>query len=220
MADAKVYNQKGKEIGSVSVSDTVFGAPWNADLVHQVVVSMQANARPTVAHTKTRGEIRGGGKKPWAQKGTGRARHGSSRSPIWRGGGITFGPRAERDYSVKINKKMRTKALYSALSKKFKDEEIVFVDALKLAEMKTKNAKEVMDTLFAKSSQKRKNAILIALPERDIALEKSFRNFGNVLVTEARNLNPVDVLNYRVTAIVNPETAVKILEGRSVSKKS
>ena len=220
-ASAKVYNQQGKEVGVVALSEKVFGARWNADLVHQVVVSMQANARPTVAHTKNRGEVRGGGRKPWQQKGTGRARHGSIRSPLWRGGGITFGPRKARDYSVKINRKMRAKALYAVLSKKYKDGEIMFVDSIVLPEAKTKHAKEMMQKLFEKNAQKKKNAILLSLPEKNAALAKSFRNFGNVMVTETRNLNPVDLLQYRLTAIVSPEASIKLLESRlSSSPKS
>ena len=119
--EAVVYSQEGKKSGSVTLPEAVFGEKWNADLVHQVVVAMQANARQPIAHTKDRSEVRGGGRKPWAQKGTGRARHGSSRSPIWRHGGVTHGPRNDRDFSQKINRKMKVKALYAVLSKKFRE---------------------------------------------------------------------------------------------------
>src|SRR5690349_19754974 len=107
--ETTVYNQKGQEAGKIKLSEAVFGAPWNADLVHQVVVSMQSSARHSIAHTKTRGEVSGGGKKPWQQKGTGRARHGSTRSPIWVGGGIAHGPRSDKNYDRKVNKKAKTK---------------------------------------------------------------------------------------------------------------
>src|SRR6478609_7180183 len=113
--EATLYNKKGEKAGKVTLPESLFGLPWNADLVHQVVTSMQDNARLSIAHTKDRGEVRGGGKKPWKQKGTGRARHGSSRSPIWKGGGITHGPLAEKNYKQKINKKMASKALAAAL---------------------------------------------------------------------------------------------------------
>ena len=124
----KVYDHKGKEARSIDLPDTLFGLDWNADLVHQVVVGMQSNARTNTAHTKDRSEVSGGGKKPWRQKGTGQARHGSKRSPIWSGGGITFGPRNERNYDKKINTKMRRKALLVALSQKMRDGQVLFVD--------------------------------------------------------------------------------------------
>src|SRR3990167_11382618 len=128
--EAKIYNQKGKESGKVKLPEAVFGLPWNNDLVHQVMVSMMSNSRSTIAHTKGRGEVSGGGKKPWKQKGTGQARHGSSRSPICVGGGVTHGPLAEKNYKRKISKSMRAQALFSVLSKKMKDGEILFVGNL------------------------------------------------------------------------------------------
>lgn len=140
--ESKVYNQKGEEVGKITLPEQVFDLPWNADLVHQVVVGMQANARTPVAHTKDRSEVRGGGRKPWQQKGTGRARHGSRRSPIWKGGGVTFGPRNEKIYSKTINKKMRAKALFTALSQKLKDNEVLFVDTLSFTEPKAVEAKK------------------------------------------------------------------------------
>lgn len=207
-----VYNQQGKKAGSVNLPETVFGLPWNADLVHQVVTSMLSSRRKGTAHTKDRGEISGGGKKPWKQKGTGRARHGSTRSPIWRHGGVAHGPRNEKNYERKVNASMKKKALYTVLSAKLRDEEIVLVDSIKLAEIKTKLAKEVMDTLFDKASKKRKNAILISLPSKDSNVEKSFKNFGNVSVVESRNLNPADILNYKYLAIVGPEEYLKTIK--------
>src|SRR3990167_7074763 len=142
--EAKIYNQKGKETRTISLPAKVFAAKWRADLVHQVVEGMRSNKRAGTADTKGRGEVRGGGKKPWKQKGTGRARHGSSRSPIWVGGGITHGPLSEKNYKRKISKKMRAQALFSVLSKKMKDNEILFVDSLLLSEAKTKKAVEIM----------------------------------------------------------------------------
>src|SRR3990167_4153940 len=135
---AEVYNKENKKVGEVTLSDSVFGKKWNESLVHQVLVSQLANKREPLAHTKGRGEVRGGGRKPWRQKGTGRARHGSTRSPIWAGGGVTFGPTKHKNYSKKINKKMRRGAIFSALSRKFKDGELKFIDALELEVPKTK----------------------------------------------------------------------------------
>src|SRR5882724_8931234 len=139
-----IYNVQGKETGKITLPESIFGLPWNADLVHQVVVAMQANARQNVAHTKDRGEVRGGGKKPWQQKGTGRARHGSSRSPIWKGGGVTHGPRNDKIYARKINRAARQKALLVVLSRKYRDGELTFVDSLSFDTPKAKMAKDFL----------------------------------------------------------------------------
>lgn len=214
-----IYTQQGKKKGSMEIPESIFGIPWNADLVHQVVVAMQANARTSTAHTKDRGEVSGGGKKPWKQKGTGRARHGSSRSPIWKGGGATFGPRNEKDYSKKINKKMRAKALFTILSKKLEDREIIFVDSLNFEEPKTNIAKSVIAELaktegFEELTTKNYNTALITLSEKDTNIQKSFSNFSNLKVGEVRNLNPVDVLRYKYIIIVTPQEAFKQLGSR------
>src|SRR3954462_9048133 len=128
--ESPIYNAQGKKTGTVTLPESVFGVFWNDALMHQVVTSMHSNARPNVAHTKGRGEVRGGGRKPWQQKGTGRARHGSIRSPIWKGGGVTHGPRNEKVYARKINKGMRQKALLVALSRKAKDGEVILLESL------------------------------------------------------------------------------------------
>lgn len=221
--ETKVYNLEGKEAGKVTLPDSVFGLPWNDDLVHQVVVSQQSNMRTPVAHTKDRSEVRGGGRKPWRQKGTGQARHGSRRSPLWRGGGVTFGPRKEKDYSKKINKKMKVKALFTALSRKFKDEEIIFVDSAVFTEPKSKKAKEVLTNLskvkgFDTLITKRKNTALFALGQKDKNIEKSFQNFRNILIDEARNLNPLDILTYKYLIVSDPKNVVKFLESKSSGK--
>lgn len=145
--ELKVYNQKAEEVGKIKLSEAVFGLSWNPDLVHQVMTAMRANQRKGTAHAKTRAEVRGGGRKPWRQKGTGRARHGSIRSPLWRGGGVTFGPTKEKVYSQKINKKMKRKALFVALSQKARDNEILILDDWKLKTPKTKEASAIMKSL-------------------------------------------------------------------------
>jgi large subunit ribosomal protein L4 len=217
--DAKVYSHEGKEVGTIALPTNVFGVQWNADLVHEVVIGMQANARTSSAHTKGRGEVSGGGKKPWKQKGTGRARHGSSRSPIWVKGGVSHGPRNEKDYSVKINKKVRAKALATVLSKKQTDAEVIFVAALTFDAPKAALGKSIIKAIAQGSGQvmlatKRKNAALVVLPARHEATEKSFRNFGNIEVVQAKDVNPVDLLTYKYVVMVEPKSVVEILEKR------
>lgn len=223
--EATVYNKQGKASGTIALKEEMFGLPWNADLVHQVVVGMQANARKPWADTKDRSEVSGTNQKPWRQKGTGRARHGQRISPIWRGGGISHGPTSERTYTQKINKKMRTKALFTVLSQKLKDGEVIFVDDLKQAEAKTKDAKDALKQIasadgLATLVTKRKNAAVIALPDYDEATAKGFRNIDSVFVEEVRNLNPVQLLNYKYVVIANPEASLKVLAERADKKKS
>jgi large subunit ribosomal protein L4 len=217
--EAKIYNQKGASAGELSLPEKVFGAKWRADLVHQVVESMRSNKRSGTADTKDRGEVRGGGKKPWKQKGTGRARHGSTRSPIWVGGGVTHGPLAEKNYKRKITKKMRAQALFSVLSKKFKDGEIIFVDTLAMPKMNTKAGVEVMNNL-AKGTKintlanSKKPKVLTALFGRSENTEKSFRNIPALDIVFVKNLNPLDVLNHQYLLIENPTEAVEFLAKR------
>ncbi len=211
------YNQKGQEAGKIKIPESVFGVTWNADLVHQVVVSMMSNSRHPIAHTKTRGEVRGGGKKPWQQKGTGRARHGSSRSPIWVGGGTTHGPRNDKNYDRKVNKKAKTKALYTILSKKFRDGEILFIDSLDFKIPKTKDAKSTLLAFskikgFEKFATKPKNVAIITIDKKYPQLVKSFKNFGNLEVEELRNINPVSLLNHKYLVISNPVESLKSFE--------
>ncbi|HEV7423943.1 MAG TPA: 50S ribosomal protein L4 [Candidatus Paceibacterota bacterium] len=216
---AKIYSQKGTEAGSIDLPLSVFAAKWRSDLVHQVVEGMRSNKRAGTADTKDRGEVRGGGRKPWKQKGTGRARHGSSRSPIWVGGGVTHGPLAEKNYKRKISKKMRAQALFSVLSRKLKDNEIIFVDSLAMPGIKTKEAISVIQNLakssgFKTISTSKKPKVLTALYERNTNTEKSFRNIPSLEIVFLKNLNPLDVLNHQYLLIENPEESVKFLESR------
>ncbi|RJQ33594.1 50S ribosomal protein L4 [Candidatus Parcubacteria bacterium] len=222
--EANIYNKEGKKVGTIQLPESIFNVAWGDSLMHQVVTSMQDNARTNVAHTKDRGDVRGGGKKPWRQKGTGRARHGSTRSPIWVGGGVAHGPRNTKVFARAIPKNMRNKALAMALSKKFADGEVLFVESFGLSAPKTAEAKKAIVALggvkgFEKLSQKKKNAALIALSEKSVATEKSFRNIGSMAVVSAQNLNPVSVLRNTFLILENPQTALATIEGR-LSKKS
>ena len=218
-----IFSMEGKKVGAITLPETLFTAPWKSDLVHQVTTAMQANARQNRAHTKDRAEVSGGGKRPWAQKGTGQARHSSTRSPIWRHGGITFGPRNDRDYSEKINKKMRMGALISVLSRKAKDGEIILVDKFAFSEPKSALANTVLAKLAvgagaAPLASKKKNAALLALAAYDTNTIKSFSNFGNVMTEELRNLNPLSVMTAKYLIIEKPEEAFAALEKRVTTK--
>ena len=222
--EATLYNQKGKESGKITLNESVFGLPWNADLVHQVVTSMESSARANVAHTKNRGEVRGGGKKPWQQKGTGRARHGSIRSPLWVGGGVTHGPRNDKNFDRKVNKKMKAKALYTILSAKFKNGEILFVDDFSFNAPKAKDAKDVLISLskidgFDNLISKKKNSAYLAIAVKDKNTEKSFSNFNNMEVDEIRNLNPLDLMKYKYLVISNPEKGLPQIVNKLGNRK-
>jgi len=213
---AKIYNQTGQSKGEIDLPEQIFGLPWNADMVHQVISSLRTNMRKPVAHTKTRGDVRGGGKKPWQQKGTGRARHGSIRSPLWVGGGVTHGPRNEKNFARTVSKKMKAKALFTILSKKFKDGEVVFLDELALKAPKTKEALVTLNNLgqidtLKGISKKPKNALLFAVDKKDGNLDRGFSNFGNVEVDESRNLSPLAAATYRYIVFVNPDASLKPL---------
>ncbi|MDP3710399.1 MAG: 50S ribosomal protein L4 [bacterium] len=198
--ETAIYNQTGQKTGTVNLPDSVFGLKWNADLVHQVVTSQQANQRPKIAKAKDRSEVSGGGKKPWRQKGTGRARHGSIRSPIWKGGGATHGPITEKNYKKKINKKMAKKALYTVLSAKAKDKEIIVLEGFNIKDGKTKYAAESFKN-FSKvpefSRLTKGNGVLAALAEKSVGNRRALRNLPYVGVEEARNLTANQVLQYK-----------------------
>jgi len=214
-----IYTHVGKKSGSVDLSDVVFGQEKNHNLVHQVVTSMLANKRQGNAHTKDRSEVSGGGKKPWRQKGTGRARHGSRRSPIWVGGGVTFGPRNDRNYSKKINNKMRTAALYTALSGKLATGRTLFINDLGASE-KTRDINQTLKNLESVdgfetiNTRTNRSNLCIVLPEYQGDLVKSLRNIPHVTVTDALSLNALDVVNHRYLVIVDPALCDKILVSR------
>ncbi len=189
---ADLYNIEGKVVDEITLPKEIFEVKLNADLVHQIVVSQMANKRQISAHTKNRGEVSGGGKKPWRQKGTGRARHGSIRSPLWRGGGITFGPRKDKIYEREVPKKMRRKALFMVLSEKAKNKQIVVLDKLEMETPKTKTVVKSLLKLPCKNQ-----SLLIALPKYDKNTFLSARNIKKTGISEARNLNIVDLMTYK-----------------------
>ncbi|MES3005725.1 MAG: 50S ribosomal protein L4 [Patescibacteria group bacterium] len=217
--EAKIYAIDGKSSGTVSLPPEIFGLNWNADLVHQVVTSMRTDARTPVAHAKDRGDIRGGGKKPWKQKGTGRARHGSSRSPIWVGGGVAHGPTNETNFTRKINKKAKVKAVFTILSRKFRDGEVIFVKDLALANPKTVDAKAALTKIASGSgiemlAQRRNNAAFILSPKIETNAKRGFQNMSNLEVNELRNINPLALLQYKYVVIASPEESIEMLKAK------
>ncbi len=203
MADikAKIYNLTGKEVGEQTLPTTIFGVKVKPELVQQAVVAQQANSRSAIAHTKGRGEVRGGGRKPWKQKGTGRARHGSTRSPIWIGGGVTFGPTNQRNFALDINKKMKKKALAMVLSDKVAHDRIIFIDTLEIPEGKTKNLKQGLATLPSKTKK-----VLVVTDAAHDKVIRAARNLDRVQTIAVNSLNVVDLLRYEW--LIVPQTLV------------
>jgi len=204
MTKVKVYNQKGEAVGEEKLEPKIFGIKVDPILVQQAAKTQQANSRRVIAHTKDRSEVRGGGKKPWRQKGTGRARHGSIRSPIWKGGGVTFGPRKDRNYSLKMNKKARKKALLMCLSDKAENKKIVIVDSLSLSKIKTKDFTAILKKLPLKKK------ILMVLPKTDKNIMRSARNIPFVNIILANSLNVVDILKNEYMFL--PKDSLKIIK--------
>ena len=220
-----VYNQNGEETGTALLPKEIFDVKMNPDLVYQVVVSQMANRRKVIAHTKNRGEVRGGGKKPWRQKGTGRARHASIRSPLWRHGGITFGPTKEKVFKKQIPKKMKRLALFMVLSGKVKNNLLILLDKLKLEQSKTKLMAQIIENLKSKtelpfmeakvkkgtksSSPIKKGSVLIALSELDKNIILAVRNLPDVKTIQAKDLNCLDLLSLKY--LIMPKDSVKVI---------
>lgn len=207
----KVYNQSAAPIKDLELSAKIFGLKANADLLHQAVITQQANERQVLADTKDRSEVRGGGKKPWKQKGTGRARAGSSRSPLWIGGGVTFGPTKDRNFGKKLNKKMRQKAIMMALSDKIAQSSLVIIDTLKMAEFKTKQF-DTMLKAFEKEVLPVRRNLLVINEEKDEKARYSGRNLKGVNLINPENINIVDLLSCR--QVLMTEEGIKSLEKR------
>ena len=180
----------GEVVGEEKLDSALFEVETKEGLIHQAVVAQMANRRQVLAHTKDRGEVSGGGKKPWKQKGTGRARQGSIRSPLWVGGGVVFGPRNDRNFHQKINKKMKRKALLMCLSDRAKEEKIIVLDKLELENFKTKRFLEILNKL----PNKEKKTLLI-LADNDKKIIKSAANLPYLKTIESVNINVMDVLN-------------------------
>ena len=199
-----VYNAQGEQVSETELQDEIFAAPVNEGLMHQALIRQLANARLGTHKTKTRGEVRGGGRKPWRQKGTGRARQGTIRAPQWKGGGVVFGP-SPRSYRQKMPRKMRHQALRSALSVKAAGSQLVLLDALEMEAPKTKQILDILQNLGVESSA------LILLPQRDEIVLRSVRNLPKVRTLVAQYLNVRDLLKFDY--ILVPLASVEVIEG-------
>ena len=202
MANVSVLNMEGKEVGSMELNDAVFGVEINEHLVHQAVVLQLANNRQGAQKAKTRSEVSGGGRKPWSQKGTGHARQGSTRAPQWTGGGVVFAP-VPRDYSFKMNKKEKRAALKSVLTSKVQENKFIVLDELKLAEVKTKEMKKVLDNLKVNNA-----LVIIGDDSENVAL--SARNIAGVQTASVNTINVFDMLKYNT--IIATKSSVASIE--------
>lgn len=199
MANVAVYNMEGKEVDKIELNDSIFGVEINGHLVHMAVLQQLANKRQGTQKAKTRSEVRGGGRKPWRQKGTGHARQGSTRSPQWTGGGVVFAP-TPRDYSFKLNKKEKRAALKSALTSRVVENKFVVVDELKLDEIKTKKFVEVLKNLNVEKA-------LVILNDMDEKVIASAANIPTVKTTQTNELNVFDVLKYDTVVVTKAAVA-------------
>ena len=218
-----VYTMEGKVAKSLEVPEQIFGAEWNADLVSQVLYSQASNRRAGTAHTKNRAEVRGTHKKPWAQKGSGRARHGSAQSPLWKGGGVTFGPRNDKNYKKTIPKGMKVAALFSLLSAKVKAGKVIFVDTVPNQTGKTKDADIAMKGLttiegFKTLCYKKPNNVYMTVKKGEDVTKRAFRNLPYMTLHNMDDLNPLDLANTRYLVIANPEETIAYLSSKINSK--
>jgi large subunit ribosomal protein L4 len=215
-----VYTMEGKVSKTLELPENIFGARWNADLVSQVLYSQASNRRAGTAHTKDRSEVRGSHIKPWNQKGSGRARHGSRQSPLWKGGGVTFGPRNEKDYKKTIPKGMKVAALYSILSAKVKAGKVLFVDEIPTLTGKTKEANEMFKGLttvegFKTLCYKKANNVYLSVKQGDETTKRALRNLPFVTLHNMDDLNPLDIANTRYLVIANPEETIEYLASKT-----
>ena len=199
MANVSVYNMEGKEVGTMELNDAVFGVEINDHLVHLAVVRQLANNRQGTQKAKTRSEVRGGGRKPWRQKGTGHARQGSTRSPQWTGGGVVFAP-VPRDYSIKMNKKERRLALKSALTSRVQENKLIVLEDLTLDEAKTKAMQTVLNNLNVSKA-------LVVLNEENKNVVLSTRNIPDVVTAYTNTINVFDILKYNTLILTKSAVA-------------
>ena len=202
MANVSVYNIEGKEVGTIDLSDAVFGVEVNEHLLHMAVVSQLANKRQGTQKAKTRSEVRGGGRKPWRQKGTGHARQGSTRAPQWTGGGVVFAP-TPRDYSFKLNKKEKRAALKSALTSRVEEKKFIVLDEINFGEIKTKNFQNVLNNLNVAKA-------LVVLEDGNKNAELSARNIPSVKTARTNTINVFDILKYNT--VIASKAAVANIE--------
>ncbi len=193
-----VYNQKGEVTKEVELNDQIFGQKFNSRFIHQIYIKILKNRRQPIASTKDRSEIRGGGRKPWPQKGTGRARHSSIRSPLWKGGGVTFGPRQkERNFKNKINKKEKKIALSQILSQKLKDKEIIILEDLKIEKSKTKEIYSLLNNLIKKEKGKPLKKAILLIESKDKEIKRISRNIPSLKVMTVESIDLLELLNYK-----------------------
>lgn len=211
MTKIKVYNQKGESQKEIKLPARIFEVDLKPELLYQATVAQQANARPILAHAKDRSEKRGGGRKPWRQKGTGRARHGSSRSPIWTGGGATFGPSRDRNFSKSLNSKMRQKALFMALTQKLEGQNIFVLDKLELKDNKTKEFEGILKTIRKKIiKEKAPSKLLFIAGKTSHDFIRVSKNVEKTRFISSNNLNILDVLKHK--NIILFEEAIDLID--------
>ncbi|OGZ32912.1 MAG: 50S ribosomal protein L4 [Candidatus Portnoybacteria bacterium RBG_13_40_8] len=202
-----IYNLEGEKTGTIKLSEKIFGLKINNNLIYQVINVQLANKRKHLAKVKDRGEVRGGGRKPWRQKGTGRARHGSIRSPLWKGGGVTFGPNPGKIFNRKINKKAKRKAILMTLSSKANDKELIIMEDFKIKEAKTKVMANLINKIL---KEEKKPSILLTASQKDENLIKAIRNIPNTKIIPVNSLNVFDLLSFKYLFL--DKEGIKIIE--------
>ncbi|MDD5552228.1 MAG: 50S ribosomal protein L4 [Candidatus Pacebacteria bacterium] len=215
---SEVYNKKGNKVGYVALKKEFFDIKASPDLLHRIVRYYSLLERKNTAKTKDRSEKRGGGKKPWRQKGTGRARHGSRRSPIWIGGGVTFGPSGEKKYEIRLNKKERKKALFFVLSRKLKDGEIIFLEKIEIKNPKTKEIADILNSLSKIKKDIKKKKTIFILESNQNKFSRLTSNIKNILTIPSDSLNPYFLLKGKYLII--EKDALENIQKGEISKKA